>query len=86
MKSKRARQKREALRQQLLATGNLLMDALALDRDFARRYAQRPTEDVIRQFKMCRRTVGHLVRDYAVSVARYRRAVKATFAPRIRPD
>ena len=75
--------KREGWRRSMIATGNLLVDALALDRHFAHRYSRRPTDDTLRELKKCRRTVAHLVHDYTVSVARYRRAVKASFASRI---
>lgn len=81
MNVNRIRKKREVLRTQLCATGNLLMDALALDQHLARRYSRNPSEELLRQLKLCRRTVGYLVGDYTIAVARYRAAVKASFGP-----
>ena len=80
MRSNRKRLKREQLRQELAATGNLLVDALELERHFARRCARNPAGERIAELDACRRTVRQLVQDYKHSVARYRRAVKASFS------
>lgn len=80
MRSNRDRLKREKFRRELLTTGNLLVDALELERHFTRHYTRNPTADRIAELDTCRRTVRQLVQDYKHSVARYRRAVKASFS------
>jgi hypothetical protein len=80
MRSNLDRIERDILRRELAATGNLLVDALALHRHFTLRYARRPAREALVELQECRRIMAHLVRDYIVSMARYRKAVKRSFA------
>jgi len=83
MRSNLDRIERDILRRELGATGNLLVDALALNRHFTLRYARRPARAALVELQECRRIMAHLVRDYIVSLARYRKAVKGSFAQQL---
>lgn len=80
MKSNRARIKREALRRELLFTGGLLVDTLALQQSCERRYRRHPREDILRELKACHQVMKPLVTDYARLIAQYRGAVKASIS------
>ena len=83
MRSNFARIERDILRRELAATGSLLLDALTLHRHFTLRSARRPAREALVELQECRRIMAHLVRDYIVSVARYRKAVQRSFARRL---
>ena len=83
MRSNLDRIERDILRRELAATGNLLVDALALHRHFLLRYARQSAPEALVELQECRRIMAHLVRDYLVSMARYRKAVKRSFAQRL---
>jgi hypothetical protein len=83
MRSNLDRIERDIMRRELAATGNLLVDALALHRHFTLRYMRRPAREALVELQECRRIMAHLVRDYIGSVARYRKAVKRSFARRL---
>ena len=76
--------RREALRRDMAATFNLLADALKLEMHLGNAYSRRQTEEGLKQWRLCSRTLSHLGRDYAAAVARYRQAVRANFGGRIR--
>jgi len=77
MRSNLDRIEQDMLRREMAATGNLLVDALALHRHFTLRYAHRPARGALVELQECR------MRDYLVSMARYRKAVKRSFAQRL---
>lgn len=81
----RTRLKRETLHQNMTSTFNLLTDTLTLERHLALTYSRTQAEDTLRQWRLCRRTLRHLGEDYAIAVARYRRAVRASFGVTARP-
>lgn len=83
MRSNLDRIERDMMRKELAATGNLLVDALALHRHFTLRYARRPAREALVELQECRRIMPHLVHDYIASVARYRKAVKRSVARRL---
>lgn len=82
MPNYRARDRQETSRDGSGAIGNLLLDALALERYLARRYCRQPEDELLESWRLCRRTVNHLVKDYTDAVARYRRVVRGRFADR----
>ena len=82
MAANRARMKREVLRREMIATFNLLVDAVALEKHFDCAYARQPSDDALQQWKLCRRTVTQVGQDYARALSRYRMAVRVNFASR----
>jgi hypothetical protein len=84
MVSNRARKRREMRCKEVNAIGELLLDAIRLQRYFKREYSRRPEEELLRQWKTCRKVVAGLVQDYAIAVARYRRVAKASLPTRRR--
>lgn len=82
--SNRDRIQHETLRRNLISTFNLFADSVALERHRGWAYARRPAEETLRQWNFCRRTVERLGKDYASSVAQYRKAVRDSFTPRLR--
>lgn len=83
MRMDRRNRQREIWRREMLATGNLLLDALELERYLKVRYLRKPADDLLAQWKRCRRTVNRLARDYAVAIAQYRTGIRSRFAARI---
>ena len=83
-RSNRSRIRREILNRDLIATFNLLVDAVALEKQCGSMYARRPDKDSLRQWNLCRRTVERLGKEYSDSVGRYRQAVKDNLAPKLR--
>lgn len=83
MRMDRRNRQREIWRVEMLATGNLLLDALELERYLKVRYLRKPADDLLAQWKRCRRTVNRLARDYAVAIARYRTGIRNRFTARI---
>ena len=79
MISNRAKRRREVKRKQMSSIGNLLLDAIALGRQFEYEYSRRPNEELLRKRQNCRRAVARLVHDYALALVRYRRVVKSSF-------
>ena len=82
--SNRNRIQREILTRDLVAIFNLLADAVALEQHCELAYSRRPAQETLQQWNLCRRTVGSLGRDYAHSVARYRKVVNEGFRPKPR--
>jgi len=78
-RSNQHRIQREALNRDLIATFNLIADAVALERHCGSVYARRPCKETLRQWNLCRRTVERLGKDYAHSMARYRNVVRDSF-------
>ena len=76
MGSNRARRRRELWKQETVQIGNLLLDAIALERYLASHLLRKPTDDLLRRRQTCRRTLNRLVKDYTKAVARYRILVK----------
>ena len=83
MGSNRARRQQELWNRETLAVGNLLLDALALERYLAARSFHHSTNDLLRQWKHCRRTVNQLVTDYIRAIAQYRILVKRSYRVRV---
>ena len=69
----------EALRLEMVRTGKLLLDVLALEHDLAILYSRRRTDEKLRQWRNYRRAVRPLAEDYLRALARYRRAVRFVF-------
>ncbi len=84
MRMDRRNGQREIWRVEMLATGNLLLDALELERYLKMRYLRRPEDQLLARWKACLRTVKQLAQDYAIAVARYRTGIRSRFAARIR--
>ena len=84
MRMDRRNRQREVWRVEMLATGNLLLDALELERYLKVRYLRKPADELFAQWKACRRAVNRLAKDYALAIARYRLAIRSRFAARIR--
>lgn len=83
MRMDRRNRQREIWRREMLATGNLLLDALELERYLKVRYLRKPEDDLLAQWEHCRRTVNRLAKDYAVAIGRYRTGIRSRFAVRI---
>lgn len=83
MRMDRRNRQREIWRVEMLATGNLLLDALELERYLKVRYLRKPEDDLLAQWEHCRRTVNRLAKDYAVAIGRYRTGIRSRFAVRI---
>ena len=84
MGSNRARRRQELWKRETLAVGNLLLDALALERYLAAQSFYHSTDDLLRQWRNCRRILNRLVIDYLSAVARYRIVIKTSYRVRIR--
>lgn len=79
MRSNRAQRKHELLSREVTRTGNLLLDALALERELRQLYERKPSGEGLRKWRNFRRALDFLVEDYVRAVARYRRTVKSIF-------
>jgi hypothetical protein len=84
MGSNRARRRREFWKRETIVIGNLLLDAITLERDLAAQSLHKPTQDLVRHRQFCRTVLKRLIGDYAHAVARYRIAMKAPYRSRIR--
>lgn len=84
--SNRTRVKREGLRRDMIATFQLLTDAVALGRHCGYLYARRPEDELLKQWVLCHRTAGQLGKDYAAAVARYRRTIRDSVTSRVRRE
>jgi len=84
MQMDRRNRQREIWRQKMLKTGNLLLDVLEFERYLKIRYLRKPADDLLAQWRTCRRTVNQLAQDYAFAVARYRTGLRSKFSARIR--
>ena len=84
MESNRAVRRREFWKHDTAKIGNLLLDALALDRQLSAQLFRRPNDDLLRRWQNCRRTLNRLIKDYTVAVSRYRILVKVSYRKRIR--
>lgn len=80
MKANQARIKREAIRQNLLFTSRLLIDASTFQRYWADKCRSNPKEEALRELSRCRHILEALVRDYIRLVAQYRVAVKSSIS------
>jgi hypothetical protein len=76
MHTDRSKIRTEALRRDMVATGNLTIDVMALEEHFARAYSRQPTAESFNDWKRASRAFEQLAREYVRTVARYRRALK----------
>ena len=79
MVSNRARRRREFWCKEVKVIGNLLQDAITLERHFHAAYSRQAGQKPTLQWRVSRRAVASLVQDYAAAVARYRRSIRASF-------
>jgi hypothetical protein len=82
MHTDRSKTRTEALRRDMVATGNLVMDVLTLEEHFARAYSRRPTSERFNDWKRAGQAFEQLAREYVRTVARYRRALRRNFLRR----
>lgn len=80
----RASRRREFWKHDSAKIGTLLLDALALERQLSSQLSRRPSDDLLKQWKTCRRTLSRLLKDYAMAVSKYRILAKASYTKRLR--
>lgn len=74
----------EILRKEMLAIGEMLSNALALEHELTQLVTDHPTdENLVERWKESRRAVERLAGDYARAVERYRQTVGAEAAREI---
>lgn len=82
MESNRAKRRSEFWKKDSARIGTLLLDTLALERQLSAQLSRRPGDDLLRRWQYCQRTVNRLVKDYTLSLSRYRMLLAASY-PRI---
>lgn len=79
MGSNRARKRQQLWKRETMAVGDLLLDALALERYLSEQAGCKPTDDLLGQWIRCRRTLSRLIADYVNAVTRYRILVRRKY-------